>query len=157
MIREKPDFIIHCGDLFHQFRPNPGALRQAVKILKKLKDENIPFYVIRGNHDASKAQAQRLGGTLLKLLEELEYLIYIQDETIDINDDITFTGIGEYGRLTGEKIEEVIRNQEFKSEKFNILALHGYVQGQVSDSQFDVTGYQVASIGYNYIALGHYH
>ncbi|HUU79722.1 MAG TPA: DNA repair exonuclease [candidate division Zixibacteria bacterium] len=157
MIKEKPAFIIHCGDLFHHFKPTPGALRLAVNILKKLKEKNIPFYVIRGNHDASKAQAQRFGGTLLKLLEDLGYLIYIQDETIEINDDITFTGIGEYGRLTGEKIEEVIRNQELKTEKYNILGLHGYVQGQVSDSQFDVTGYQLASIGYNYIALGHYH
>ena len=157
MIEENPDFILHCGDLFHHFKPTPGALRMAIKILKKMKDANIPFIVIRGNHDASKAQAERFGGTVLKLLDDLDYLIYAQDETIEVNEDVTFTGIGEYGRLTGDKLEEVVRNQEIKSEKYNILGLHGYVQGQVSDSQYDVTGYQLASIGYNYIALGHYH
>ena len=157
IIEEKPHFVLHCGDLFHQFKPTPGALRQAVKILQKLKNENIPFYVIRGNHDASKAQAQRLGGTVLSLLEDLDYLIYIKDETVDVTDDITITGIGEYGKSTGTVLEEVLRNNPLVKDKFNILALHGYVQGQVSDNVYDMTGYELASIGFDYIALGHYH
>ena len=89
IIAEKPDFVIHCGDLFHNFKPTPGALRFAIKILEKFKEVNIPFYVIRGNHDASKAQAQRFGGTILKFLDDLGFLIYVQDEQIKINDDIT--------------------------------------------------------------------
>ncbi|MFW9924808.1 MAG: exonuclease SbcCD subunit D, partial [Candidatus Thorarchaeota archaeon] len=157
ILEEKPDFIIHCGDLFHQFRPTPGALRLAIDILKKFKDANIPFYVIRGNHDASKAQAQRFGGTILRLLEKLDYLIYIQDDTIDFNENCTLTGIGEYGKATGIVVEEVLRNHPINKKKFNLLALHGYVQGQVSDSIYDMSGYELASTGYNYIALGHYH
>ncbi|MHA1556876.1 MAG: metallophosphoesterase family protein [Candidatus Heimdallarchaeota archaeon] len=157
IIKEKPLFVIHCGDLFHNFKPNPGALCQTVKILSKLKKEKIPFYVIRGNHDASKAQSQRFGGTILNLLEDLGYLIYIKDETIVVNEDITITGIGEYGKSTGLIVEEVLRNNPLNKNKFNILALHGYVQGQVSDNVYDMTGYELASIGFNYIALGHYH
>ncbi len=157
MIEEKPDFVIHCGDMFHQFRPSPGALRFAIQILDKFRQANIPFYVIRGNHDASKAQAQRFGGTVLKFLDDLGYLQYVQDETIDINEHIRFTGIGEYGKTTGDVIENVLRNNPLDESKFNILALHGYLQGQVSDSIFDISGYQLASIGFDYIALGHYH
>lgn len=157
MIEEKPDFIIHCGDFFHQFKPTPGAIRFAIKILDKFKQANVPFYVIRGNHDASKAQAQRFGGTILKFLEELGYLIYVQDETVNINEHITFTGIGEYGKSTADVIEEVLRNNPLDQKKFNILGLHGYLQGQVSDAIYDVSGYQLASLGFNYIALGHYH
>ncbi len=157
IVEEKPDFVIHCGDLFHQFKPSPGALRLAIQILDKFKQAKIPFYVIRGNHDASKAQAQRFGGTILKFLEDLGYLYYIQDESVQINNQVTFTGVGEYGKTTGTVIEEVIRNNPLKKEKYNILALHGYVQGQVSDSIFDVSGYQLASMGFHYIALGHYH
>jgi len=157
MIKEKPDFIIHCGDLFHQFKPKPGAVRLAIQIFEKFKKAKIPFYVIRGNHDASKAQAQRFGGTILKLLEDLEYLHYVQDETVAINAHINFTGIGEYGKTTGDVIEEVVRNNPIDTSKFNILALHGYLQGQVSDSIFDISGYQLAALGFNYIALGHYH
>jgi len=149
--------VIHCGDLFHNFKPTPGALRQTVKILTKLKKEKIPFYVIRGNHDASKAQSQRLGGTILNLFEDLGYLTYIKDETIEVNENVTITGIGEYGKSTGLVIEEVLRNNPLNRNKFNILALHGYVQGQVSDNVYDLTGYELASIGFNYIALGHYH
>ncbi len=157
MLEEKPDFVIHCGDFFHQFKPTPGAIRFAIKILDKFKQQNIPFYVIRGNHDASKAQAQRFGGTILKFLEELGYLIYVQDETVNISEHITFTGIGEYGKSTGDVIEEVLRNNPLDQKKFNILALHGYLQGQVSDAIYDISGYQLASLGFNYIALGHYH
>ena len=157
MIKEKPDFVIHCGDLFHKFRPTPGAVRLAIQIFEKFRQANIPFYVIRGNHDASKAQAQRFGGTILKLLEDLEYLHYVQDKTIQINDYINFTGIGEYGKTTGDVIEEVMRNNPLDTSKFNILALHGYLQGQVSDSIFDISGYQLSSLGFDYIALGHYH
>ena len=157
MINEKPDFIIHCGDLFHNFKPSPGSLRLAIKILAKIKEASIPFYVIRGNHDASKAQAQRFGGTILKFLEELGYLNYIEDETLKVNDSINITGIGEYGKTTAHRIEEVLRNYPLKQSKFNILMLHGYLQGQVSDSIYDVSGYQLASIGFDYIALGHYH
>ncbi|MHA1210857.1 MAG: metallophosphoesterase family protein [Candidatus Heimdallarchaeota archaeon] len=157
MIAEKPDFVIHCGDFFHQYKPTPGALRLAIKILDKFKQANIPFYVIRGNHDASKAQAQRFGGTILKFLDELGYLIYVQDETVKLNDHVTFTGIGEYGKTTGDVIEDVLRNNPLDKKKFNILALHGYLQGQVSDAIYDISGYQLASIGYNYVALGHYH
>jgi len=157
MIKEKPDFILHCGDLFHQFRPSPGAIRLAIKILNKFKAANIPFYIIRGNHDASKAQAQRFGGTILKFLEELGFVIYIQDETISFNEDIAITGIGEYGKSTAQVIEEVLRNNPIDQTKFNILVIHGYLQGQVSDSIFDISGYQLASLGYDYIAVGHYH
>ncbi|NHJ39549.1 MAG: hypothetical protein FK731_05900 [Asgard group archaeon] len=157
MIKEKPDFIIHCGDFFHQYKPTPGALRFAIKILNKFKKANIPFLVIRGNHDASKAQAQRIGGTILKFLDELDYLVYVQDEQISINEDITFTGIGEYGQTIASKVEESLRNNPLDKSKFNILALHGYLQGQISDTIYDITGYQLASMGYNYIALGHYH
>jgi len=157
MIEEEPDFIVHCGDLFHQFRPTPGAIRLAIKILRKFKEANIPFYIIRGNHDASKAQAQRFGGTILRFLEELGYVIYVRDETKVINEDITITGIGEYGKTTAQVIEEVIRNNPLDQNKFNILLIHGYLQGQVSDSIFDLSGYQLASLGFNYIAVGHYH
>ncbi|NHJ47679.1 MAG: DNA repair exonuclease [Asgard group archaeon] len=157
IIDEKPDFVIHCGDFFHHFKPTPGALRFAIKILNKYKEANIPFYVIRGNHDSSRAQAQRYGGTILKFLDELGYLIYVQDEQINLSDNITFTGVGEYGQTIASKIEEVLRNNPLDNSKFNILALHGYLQGQISDSIFDITGYQLASMGFNYIALGHYH
>ncbi|MHA1124438.1 MAG: metallophosphoesterase family protein [Candidatus Heimdallarchaeota archaeon] len=157
IVKEKPDFVIHCGDLFHQFKPLPGAIRQTLAILEKFREAKIPFYVIRGNHDASKAQAQRYGGTILKLLDDFGYMHYVQDERVDINEHISFFGIGEYGKATGTLLEEVLRNYPLAEEKYNILALHGYIQGQVSDNLYDLTGYELASRGFNYIALGHYH
>ncbi|MEA2070138.1 MAG: DNA repair exonuclease [Asgard group archaeon] len=157
MIKDKPDFIIHSGDLFHNFKPSPGALRLTLQILEKVKKAKIPFYIIRGNHDASKAQVQRYGGTVLLLLEELGYLQYIQDDLITHNDDIAIMGIGEYGKLTNNVLKETLRNNPLDDNKFNILALHGYIQGQISDTQYDISPFELNELNFDYVALGHYH
>ncbi|CDG64408.1 MAG: repair protein SbcD/Mre11 [Methanobacterium sp.] len=51
IIREKPDFVIHSGDLFEYSRPPTRALLTAQKGILRLKEANIPIYAIAGNHD----------------------------------------------------------------------------------------------------------
>jgi exonuclease SbcD len=51
IIRERPDFVIHSGDLFEYSRPPTRALLTAQKGILKLKEANIPIYAIAGNHD----------------------------------------------------------------------------------------------------------
>ncbi|WP_414468925.1 metallophosphoesterase family protein [Methanobacterium sp. ACI-7] len=51
IIEEKPDFIIHSGDLFETSRPPTKALLTAQENFLKLKDAKIPVYAIAGNHD----------------------------------------------------------------------------------------------------------
>ncbi len=51
IIQEKPDFVIHSGDLFEFSRPPTNALLTVQRNLLKLKDAGIPVYAIPGNHD----------------------------------------------------------------------------------------------------------
>lgn len=51
IINERPDFVVHSGDLFEYSRPPTRALLTAQKGILKLKEENIPIYAIAGNHD----------------------------------------------------------------------------------------------------------
>lgn len=51
IIRERPDFVIHSGDLFEYSRPPTKALLTAQNAILKLKEEKIPIYGVAGNHD----------------------------------------------------------------------------------------------------------
>ena len=51
VVRERPDFAVHSGDLFEYSRPPTRALLTAQKGIFRLKNANIPIYAIAGNHD----------------------------------------------------------------------------------------------------------
>ncbi len=51
VVNERPDFVIHSGDLFEYSRPPTKALLTAQKGILRLKEEKIPIYAIAGNHD----------------------------------------------------------------------------------------------------------
>lgn len=50
-IMERPDFVVHSGDLFEYSRPPTRALLTAQKGILRLKNEKIPIYATAGNHD----------------------------------------------------------------------------------------------------------
>jgi len=52
IIDERVDFIIHSGDLFEIAKPSPNALLAFQDGFLKLKEAEIPFYAIAGNHDS---------------------------------------------------------------------------------------------------------
>lgn len=54
-VEEKPDFVLHSGDLFHRAAPSNKTMVEAKRILKKLADAGIPLYMIAGNHDYPKS------------------------------------------------------------------------------------------------------
>lgn len=50
-IEEKVDFIIISGDLFESGIPDLSAVDDAVKNMRKVREADIPIYVIYGSHD----------------------------------------------------------------------------------------------------------
>ncbi len=50
-VNERPDFVVHSGDLFEYSRPPTRALLTAQKGILRLKNEKIPIYATAGNHD----------------------------------------------------------------------------------------------------------
>ncbi len=50
-IREKVDFVLVSGDLFHTGQILPRTFARTIEILQPLKDARIPCIAVEGNHD----------------------------------------------------------------------------------------------------------
>lgn len=50
-LKEKPDLILHTGDLFDSVRPSNRAISFALSEIRKLADAKIKFIAISGNHE----------------------------------------------------------------------------------------------------------
>jgi DNA repair exonuclease SbcCD nuclease subunit len=57
IVAEKPNFVVHAGDLFQSPRPNNRAIAVALEGLAKLAESNIPFVVVAGNHSMPRIRA----------------------------------------------------------------------------------------------------
>jgi DNA repair exonuclease SbcCD nuclease subunit len=55
-IAEDVDAVVHAGDLFHDRRPDLSALHGTISILGKLRDADIPFLAIVGNHEGTRGR-----------------------------------------------------------------------------------------------------
>ncbi|MDH7593505.1 MAG: DNA repair exonuclease [Methanomicrobiales archaeon] len=51
IIAERPDCVIHAGDLFERSQPPTKALRVVQQALGRLDNAGIPIYAVPGNHD----------------------------------------------------------------------------------------------------------
>lgn len=154
IIELNPNFVLHTGDLFHHTKPSPGTIRLTITLLRKLRDANIPMYIIRGNHDARSTAAMQYGGTALRLLDYMEYIHYVEDTTITIGENVKLTGIGHY--ISNKAKQQISDLTQIDTNSFRILALHNYIEGQLKDL-FDISMSQLSELQYDYIAVGHYH
>ncbi|MHA1324443.1 MAG: metallophosphoesterase family protein, partial [Candidatus Helarchaeota archaeon] len=167
IVQKSPDFVIFSGDLFEHYNPNPPELRQAISILRKLKNpengaEPIPIYIISGNHDVSYSASKRYGGDILDFLQDLGLVHYLKDslELVKKNGKpiALVAGLRYYGKKTAEKLREFYEAHKKHLERTDIpkiLLLHAFVEGTVAN--FDITAYALSEYPFDYIGIGHYH
>ncbi len=179
-VEERVDFILIAGDLFHQSRPSPETLKEAMDILGMARDSGIPVFAIEGNHDRTQRRI-----SAYHLLESLGYLnlIGIRDERVDgswveserLGEKWMVKGIFEKGNrrveihgmkyMSSAWLERNKPKNLFKPEGDSILMLHQGVK-EIMDKMSLIPetqkGYYELSLedlpkGYAYYALGHIH
>ena len=148
------DFIIHTGDFFHTSRPSNNTFLEAINLLNRLKDKNIPIFVISGNHDRGN-QVRDISP--LKILENLG-LTLLDGKSIEFN-GITISGVKYISKLALRTypLKELLEKMLEKAPKtdFHILMLHQEFNPYFPDS--DLYIHSDIPEGFNYVGIGHYH
>ena len=158
-IKENVKFIIIAGDLFDSAYPSIETLKEAFKEFRKLKEHNIPAFVIAGSHDYSVS-----GKTFLEVLEKAGFCANIASFEErngqlllfpTIYENIAFYGYP--GRKSGLEIQDIERLKLIDSPGlFRILVLHTTIKDAVKNPQIKAID-QEKLPNIDYIALGHLH
>ncbi len=153
-IENKVDFVIHSGDLFDVAKPPIRAILFVMDQLRKLKEANIPFFVIAGSHDIG------VGETVLSILDKAGLLINLSDSRYynglevsgEFVNDVYICGI--YGKRA--KIREIYQNlKAVPKGKFNIFMFHHTIS-DISPKFADIETTLLPK-GFDYYAAGHWH
>lgn len=163
-IKQKVDFVLITGDLFHRNLPEMRVQRFAFKNFKKLYDAKIPIYVVYGSHDFSPIEY-----SVIDLLTDVGYLTKVSKEhTNNEKTELDFTEdpktkvklVGISGRTAGidkenyENLELPVLDNSFK-----IFLFHIGIDELNSSSEIDTNSIPIESLpkGFDYYAGGHVH
>ena len=153
-IKDKVDFVIFAGDIFHVPTPSGTAIVQMANALKRLKQNNIDSFFILGEHDISRIRTTPIP----YVYHNLEFSKYIgQGKPFEYKgiliaglDKIRKTEIPKYEEKFSE-LDEVAKN--FKGHK--ILVLHQGI------TEFNKFAGELQSTDlpkhFSYYAMGHLH
>ncbi len=158
------DFVLIAGDLFNSALPPIDKLKEVVISLKKLRQNNIPCYVIPGSHDYSAS-----GKTMLDVLEHAELLtnVFKGDVTdgkirlkftVDKKTGAKITGIlGKKGMLDKKYYEELDRSIE-NEQGFKIFLFHTAIKELMPDND-KIENFPVSILpkNFDYYGGGHIH
>lgn len=181
-IQSDAEFLLIAGDLFHKRNINAPTYLQAFKILQKLKNHEIPVYVIEGNHDLAyhrdvNSWLQILDAQgllrLIRIKEREDCGVKLMGDFVDHcgarsthnTHSTRIFGIKYLGSQTRGAIPEIAEeiaaiNDRCGAPDYTILMMHFGMEGVISTSD-------IGELSYNsllplrdvvdYLALGHYH
>ena len=161
ILREKPAFVIHAGDLFHTTRPNNRAIAVALEGIQKVSDAGIPFVMISGNHSTPKIRATGSIFESIALFPNVYAAFQSKYQHFQIGD--CSVHCIPHCSLT-EQLQDAFESiKPAKKAKYEILVSHGSWAGQQSFSMGEFNEQklpdpdQISEFKFDYIALGHYH
>lgn len=160
IIEQKPDYVIHTGDLFHRASPSNRAITFALAQLKRIEQVKIPFVIIAGNHSTPRTSTSSPILQALKTLDNVHAVFEQRYETVAF-DDVVFHALPHVNdeRIIPDELERVEANID--TEKKNILMMHCSVGAHYLMHEFGEwvfpkeKEYLFAKM--DYVALGHWH
>ena len=158
-IKEKVEFVLVAGDLFDSAYPSIDTLKSAFREFRKLKEANIPTFVIAGSHDYSAS-----GKTFLDVLEKSGFCKNVahfeeKDNKIILlptsHENVAIYGYP--GKKSGLEVDEIERIKlQDAPGLFKILMLHTTLKSAVPNPIIkSVDDAKLPRV--NYLALGHLH
>ncbi len=159
VIELAPDVVIIAGDIFHSVRPTNQAILHAFLEFSRLARAlpNAVIVLVAGNHDTPRTSET---GGILQLFSQLG--LHVVDRAPQ---RVSFFD----GRLSILAVPDVpgLERPSFEPDRdaeFNVLVVHGEVQGMLPESFTTANRAAVAfpkedlrASKWDYVALGHYH
>ncbi len=160
IIKIKPNYIIHTGDLFHRASPSNRAITFALKEFKRLEHLKIPLIIIAGNHSTPKTHSS---SPILEALSTIDniYPIFLQKYEAVEFEDIIFHALPHINdeRLIEQELDNI--EQNISNSKKNILMMHSSVGAYYLMHEFGEWVYpknrEYLFEKMDYVALGHWH
>jgi len=153
-IKDKVDFIIFAGDVFHTPNPSGSAILQMANALKRLKQNSIESFFILGEHDISRVRATPVS----YVYHNLEFSKYVGRGKPVYHNDVMIAGFDKIRKNEISTFEEKFKELDSIAKQHNghkIIVLH---QGITEINQF--AGELNASDlpkNFTYYAMGHLH
>jgi len=159
IIGEKPDAVVHAGDLFDRVKPRTHAYITVLSALDMLEEAGIPLVLISGNHSMPKT---RYTPSPFKVLEyhraEVHCAYRYRYERKELG-DTTFHLIP--NMLKASDYRDAFNEIKTGRDTANVMVTHGlattlrdYRLRTVAEHEIDST---MLSEDFSYIALGHFH
>lgn len=175
---EKPDGVLIAGDIYDKSVPPAEAVQLFDDFLVHLAEQNVPVFIISGNHDSAERVA--FGGRLMTASRV--YLSPVYDGSVK-----PVTLEDEYGKadiyllpflkpahvrrfFPDEEINSytdamrtVIEHLNLNGERRNILIAHQFVTGAVRSESEEISVGGADNVDaavfdtFDYVALGHIH
>ena len=154
-LKDRPDAVLHAGDLFDSVRPTNRAISFALSQILRLSDAGIPFVVISGNHETPRLKET---GSVFSLFEHIPgvHVIYENGYELVEIDDLKVHVVPHCDDIERENKKLSVR------DGFNIAMLHAsvlgtglpaFMMGEFNEQSITIDGLT----DFDYIALGHYH
>jgi DNA repair exonuclease SbcCD nuclease subunit len=171
-VREKVDFLLIGGDLFHTGQILPKTFARTIEILQPLKDAGIPCLAVEGNHDWIH---RRDSVSWMEALSQLGYIVLLRPARtpegeyrfdpfdpeqgagghIEIG-GVNIYGLGYIGSQAGNHVSRIC---EAIATKQNILLFHVGVWSYSPVEIGNIRPEEAHPLAdcFDYVALGHGH
>src|SRR3989344_8911836 len=158
-LQSKLDFVLIAGDLFDSPYPPIETLKETFAEFKRLKDANLPCFIIAGSHDYSAS-----GKTFLDVLEKAGFCKNVfdaeeRDGKIFLNPSIckNIAIYGYPGKKSGLEVQDLRRVKLNDAPGlFKIFMLHTTLDKVVEGLPIDALESEKLPHA-DYYALGHIH
>ncbi len=153
-IKDKVNFVIFSGDIFHTPNPSGTAILQMANALKRLKQNKIESFFVLGEHDISRVRATPIP----YVYHNLEFSKYVGRGEPVFYKDVMIIGLDKIRRNEMAGLEErfvEIESLASKHKGHKILVLH---QGITEVNKFagEVNSTDLPK-NFTYYAMGHLH